>query len=218
RKKGVEVVESLRSILMAVGEGDVLLLDASVNSAGGLVNRLRIAARSSLGVGVVVPFSSRAGLCGVPSALSCDTNHSSRFGAAAAEVNAGVHLEVPFGMGPCLFLTGQCINLMKETDFSLGYGGESGLGFQVHVPGSRHLLACDAFAGCWESVGGIDRGGGLSVLEWMGGRPGGSDVDVASWLRFDPACVPRTTLTLQAIRSAGLPVILQVLHRIGGGV
>ncbi|MDH0896638.1 MULTISPECIES: glycosyltransferase [unclassified Pseudomonas] len=218
RKKGVEVVESLRSILMAVEEGDVLLLDAGVDCAGGLVNRLRIAARSRFGVGVVVPFSSRAGLYGVPAALSCDSNVSSRFGAAAAEVNAGVHLEVPLGMGPCLFLTGQCINLMKGADFSfsLGYGGESGLGFQVHVPGLLHLLACDAFAGCLGS-GGIDRGGRLT-LEWMGGRAGGPDVDVARWLRFDPACIPRIALTLQAIRSAGLPVILQVLHRIGGGV
>lgn len=214
RKKGVEPVESLRSILVAV-KGDALLLDAGVDSAGGLVGRLQAAARS-LGVGVVVPFSNCVGLYGVPAALSCGSNVSPHFGVAAAEANAGTRLEVPFGMGPCVFLTGHCISLMRGGDFSLRHDGESGFCFRVHVSGLLHVLACDAFAGRWESACGMGREGPQTALAWMGGRVGGSDV--ARWLRFDPACISRIALTLQAIRSARVPVILQVLHRIGGGV
>ena len=219
RRRGLDVAASLRSVLAEVKSGDVFLLGADVDFSGGWIDRMQAAARSGVRVGAVVPFSSDRGPFGVPAVMQVE-EFTGLFSAAAANINAGASCEVPIGFGSCLLITRRCLDSLDSADFSvLDRSDGAGLCFQIVTPGLASLLACDAFALHQQ------KGGGHGLLEAptpiVGiGAEGSGEYAVAlnQWLLLDPIRAPRIALSLEAIRSTGLPIVLQVLHRIGGGV
>lgn len=200
--------------IASVVEGDVMLVDARVELIPGWVERMCRVASSRPGVGVVVPFSSGAGICGVPLAQQLgreDGPWAALFGVAAAEANAGVCCELPVAAGRCMLITRRCLDLLDSPGvFVLDeISGEIALAGVVEA-GFAALLVCDLFAYCHvEPPLPAIASGRVHGSGWDDGRIDASGESVLA---------RRVALSIAALRALGLPVVLHVHHGIGGGV
>lgn len=107
-------VGSINRALEAVPSGDVVLLNADTIVPPGFVGRLAAAAHSSPDIGTVVPLTNNGEFSSFPIA-----NEVNELGSAddiatldriAAQANRSVTVDIPSGIGFCLYITRACLN------------------------------------------------------------------------------------------------------------
>ncbi|MEI2745384.1 MAG: glycosyltransferase [Ottowia sp.] len=92
---------------------DVLLLNSDTEVAGDWLDRLRAAAYRRARAGTVTPFSGNATICSYP--VFCADNPlpagqtTASLDALFARVNAGQSVEVPTGVGFCMYIRRDCL-------------------------------------------------------------------------------------------------------------
>ena len=129
---------------------DVVILNADTEVFGDWLARLRSAAYSSPDVGTVTPLTNSGSIASYPaseepglgSATAAERN------ALAARVNARTTIDIPTGVGFCMYIRRDCIAAvgMFDTDtFSKGYGEENDFCLRGTALGWRHLLTGDVF-------------------------------------------------------------------------
>ncbi|WP_178106869.1 glycosyltransferase [Pseudomonas mangiferae] len=206
---------------------DVVLLNADTRVAAGWLDKLHGASQSRPRVGTVTPFSNNASICSVPFAEGCEVDSSLDVGhldAAAERANPGHVVELPTGVGFCLYIRRECLAAVGRFDvaaFGRGYGEETDFCRRAYQAGFLHLLACDTYVyhegqvsfGATEGDTRRLRAEALIHRRYPD-YPGG----LLRWLRQDPAGPARVALALEAMRGSSRPVILMVTHRMGGGV
>jgi hypothetical protein len=134
------------------GNRDVLLLNSDTEVTGGFLRRLAGHAYSKPRVGSVTPFSNTggefAGFPGkdcrpLPAAYSLTTiDEACRF------ANSSRSVEIPTGVGYCLYIRRACLDevgLFDADAFGRGYGEETDFCRRALKTGWRHLLACNTF-------------------------------------------------------------------------
>lgn len=206
---------------------DVILLNSDTCAFNNWIDRLQKGAYSAPKIGTVTPFSNNAEICSYPlftkstdSALELDW---SELDSLAAEVNAGATVDLPTGVGFCLYLRRDCLNevgLFNERIFGRGYGEENDLCQRALSRGWRSVLACDVFV--WHSGGasfGVEKQQRiqqvLAVLQQL------HPLYLPSVMRFierDPVLPYREALDIA--RLARVPAtysMLLVTHSLGGG-
>ncbi|WP_159999570.1 glycosyltransferase [Roseomonas sp. 18066] len=133
-------------------ERDVLLLNSDTEVHNDWLDRIHAAAWRRADTGTVTPFSNNAEIFSYPRA---NRDNWLRLGLSDAELdrlaaraNPGGEVEVPTGVGFCMYVRRDClaaIGLLDRENFGKGYGEENDLCRRAADAGWRNILAADVF-------------------------------------------------------------------------
>jgi O-antigen biosynthesis protein len=206
---------------------DVLLLNSDTEVANDWLDRLRRAAYSDARVASVTPFSNNATICSYP--RFCEPNElpvgwdTRRLDALFAATNAGQVVDVPTGVGFCMYVRRDClgeVGLFDVEQFGKGYGEENDFCRRAAETGWRNLHALDTFV---LHTGAVSFGASKSQRELEAGAKmrrlhPSYDILVHEYVMADPAWSARLAVDLARIQASGqLPKVLAVVHNRGGG-
>lgn len=211
---------------------DVLILNADTIVAGDWWRRLRAAAYSGADVGTVTPLSNDATILSYPSQGETSGGEAPAMPTAeetgvldrhAAMANADRTVEIPTGVGFCLYIRRDCldeIGLLNDEAFAQGYGEENDFCLRARQVGWRHLAATNVFVA---HVGGrsfahrktVLLARNLAILNRL--HPG-YDALVGRFIADDPLAPARRRMDLARWRPAERPAALLVTLDLGGGV
>ncbi len=131
---------------------DVVILNSDTEVYDGWLDRLHQAAYSSEKVASVTPLSNNATICSYPRflhdnpyPLEVDYPTLDRL---AMDVNAGVTVETPTGVGFCMYLRRTALDIVGDFDeasFGKGYGEENDWCQRAITQGWRNLIASYVF-------------------------------------------------------------------------
>jgi len=208
---------------------DVLLLNSDTEVADGWLDRLRAAAYSDRKIATVTPFSNNATICSYPR-FGQDNElpegwDTARLDALFARVNAGQAVDVPTGVGFCMYIRRaalETLGLFDAEHFGKGYGEENDFCVRAQMAGWRNLHALDTFV---RHLGGVSFGEAkkpreLAAQEMLRRLHPQYESNVLRFVQADPARLARHAVDAARLFErlhGGRPVILAVLHnRLGG--
>lgn len=205
---------------------DVLLLNSDTEVANDWLDRIQRAAYAQPQVASVTPFSNNATICSYP--RFCEANDlpaghtTASLDQLFAEHLAGRAVEVPTGVGFCMYIRRACLQEIggfDEEHFGKGYGEENDFCIRAHKAGWTNLHLLDTFV---RHVGGISFGDSKSERELNAMRTLGKlhphyDSDVQKFIAKDPALWARRVIDLARITCNGKPVVLNITHNREGG-
>jgi GT2 family glycosyltransferase/2-polyprenyl-3-methyl-5-hydroxy-6-metoxy-1,4-benzoquinol methylase/glycosyltransferase involved in cell wall biosynthesis len=212
---------------MALGEtNDVVLLNSDAEVANDWLDRLRAAAYRDERVASVTPFSNNATICSYP--RFCEANElppgwdTARLDLAFAQANPGEAVDVPTGVGFCMYIRRDClaeVGLFDVEQFGKGYGEENDFCRRAADAGWRNLHALDTFV---RHAGGVSFGESKSqreieAVEKLRRLHPTYDRLVHEYVAADPPRAARLKADVARIAASGVPVVLAVLHNRGGG-
>jgi GT2 family glycosyltransferase len=209
---------------------DVVLLNSDTLVPPGWLERLRIAAYAAPDIGTVTPLSNEASILSYPGAAGtnprpgqADTNRLDR---RAERANGSATVDIPVGVGFCLYLRRDCLNAtgsFRTGLFAQGYGEENDLCLRARVLGWRNVALTGLFVG---HLGGTTFGGNAMHLRQRNGRiveqlhPGHQAL-IDRFLATDPLAEPRRRMDLLAWKERGRKwrqATILITHNDGGGV
>lgn len=207
-------------------EHDVVLLNSDAEVANDWLDRLARAAHSAPRVASVTPFSNNATICSYP--RFCQANElpaghdTASLDRLFAGQLAGQSLEIPTGVGFCMYIRRQCLQetgLFDVANFGQGYGEENDFCVRAQELGWSHLHALDTFV---RHAGGISFGDSknqreLQAMETLRRLHPGYEAQVHAFVQRDPARLARLTIDVARITASARPVILNVMHNREGG-
>jgi O-antigen biosynthesis protein len=146
-------VGAVNRALQEVTSGDVVLLNADTIVPAAFIERLSRAALSSLDIGTVTPLSNNGEFTSFPvpnrSNVMGDSREVARSDHIAAEVNAGVVVDIPNGIGFCLYITRSCLDavgLLSE-GYYRGYLEDVDFCLRARMQGFRNVCAASVYVG-----------------------------------------------------------------------
>jgi hypothetical protein len=115
-ERNMGFVESVNRGLTEAADGDVVLLNVDTIVPSGFADRLAAAARTSPDIGTVTPISNNGEFTSFPVPNTQNRMPSyeeiEAIDRMAAEVNAGRIVDIPNGIGFCLYVTRKCLNAL----------------------------------------------------------------------------------------------------------
>ncbi len=215
---------------MAEGR-DAVLLNSDTLVPPGWLEVLRDAAHSAADIGTVTPLTNSGTIVSYPGPDGTnpvpDLPGTRALAAFARRANAGCLVDIPVGVGFCLYIRNDCLRatgLLRADLFAQGYGEENDFCLRARRRGWRHVAAPGAFVA---HRGGHSFGGAGSALRTRNAtildrlHP---DYDglVAAHLAADPLAGARRRIDALRWRAARMPgasrATLIVTHDQGGGV
>jgi GT2 family glycosyltransferase/2-polyprenyl-3-methyl-5-hydroxy-6-metoxy-1,4-benzoquinol methylase/glycosyltransferase involved in cell wall biosynthesis len=208
------------------GEHDVLLLNSDTEVANDWLDRIRAAAYGDQKVASVTPFSNNATICSYP--RFCEDNElpagwdTARLDALFARTNAGQVVDVPTGVGFCMYIRRAAlaeVGLFDVEHFGKGYGEENDFCIRAAAAGWRNLHALDTFV---RHFGGVSFGASKSpreraAMQTLRRLHPRYEAEVLRFVAADPARPARSAADLARLLDGQQPLILAVLHDRGGG-
>lgn len=205
---------------------DVILLNSDTEVFGDWLGRLQAAAYSAADIGTVTPFCDSGSI----TEYARDAR-SLEFAAKAAEIDSNAHaangrktVEIPVGVGFCLYIKRDCLDETGELDeatFGRGYGEESDFCLRARKLGWRHVAATGVFV---SHRGGVSYGArtkelllhrSRSVLNSL--HPGYEEL-VKEFLLSDPLLDSRRAIDMTFLRNEAAEPVLLVTLGLPGGV
>jgi GT2 family glycosyltransferase len=145
-------VRSVNRGMALHADRDVVLLNSDTEVAGDWLDRIRRCVYAHDDIGTATPFSNNATICsypyygwtgGVPGTLGLAT-----LDRMFATTNAGKSVDLPTGVGSCLYIRRACLDRVGAFDaerFGRGYGEENDFCLRAVAAGWRNVLAGDVF-------------------------------------------------------------------------
>lgn len=206
---------------------DVVLLNSDTLVFDGWLDRLGAAVGSDPTIGTATPFTNNGTLCSYPEAFAdnddVDEGEARLLDELAAEVNAGVVVDVPTGVGFCMYVRRTMLDAIGGFDvvtFGRGYGEENDLCARAAAAGWRNVAATDVVVWHEGSASfGAERHelGAANHVEMLRRWPH-HDLFVLAFRTADPLHPARARLDHARLRRAcGDGATLVVLHAHGGG-
>ena len=208
-------------------ERDVLLLNSDTEVHNDWLDRLRATACRGDRTATVTPLSNNATICSYPRFVENNIVPlelaDAELDALAARVNAGVEVDIPTGVGFCMYIRRACLDELGLFDveaFGRGYGEENDLCCRARARGWRNVLAADVFV---RHYGGVSFGSmkperELKAVATVERRHPGYLRLVQRFIADDPVRPYRERLDCARLRCRAQPgSILFVLHAWGGG-
>lgn len=131
---------------------DVVLLNSDTEVPPGWLQRLSAAVYSRSDIGTATPFSNCGSLASYPVPNTENTLPPEisieRLDQFFKVANAGTTINIPIGVGFCLFIRRDClddIGSFDEATFGKGYGEENDFCLRASLRGWTHVLAADCF-------------------------------------------------------------------------
>ena len=209
---------------------DVVLLNSDTLVPPGWIERLRRAAYASLDIGTVTPLSNDASILSYPGAAGTnprpDQAATTRLDRAAARANGDGLVDIPVGVGFCLYLRRDCLNTVgafRAELFAQGYGEENDLCLRARSLGWRNVALTGLFVG---HAGGTSFGASAAFLRDRNSRivehlhPGYHAL-IGHYLAGDPLAEARRRIDLRLWRERGRKwrhSAIMISHNDGGGV
>jgi GT2 family glycosyltransferase len=143
-------VRSVNRALALDSGNDVVLLNSDTLVFEDWLQRLSAAAYSASDVGTVTPLSNDGSIASYPNigGSSIDAAGGAALHKLAAWTHPGISIEVPVGVGFCLYMRYDCLKEIGELDasvFGLGYGEEADFCMRARMRGWSHRIAADVF-------------------------------------------------------------------------
>ena len=145
-------VFSVNEGLKAAGDRDVVILNSDTEVPLGWLRRLKFAAHGNPDAASVTPFSNNATICSYPDfckenglPLELGVEEVDQF---FGQANRGVSIEVPTGVGFCMYLRRAAIDDVggfDEEAFGRGYGEENDWCLRASAKGWKHYLCADLY-------------------------------------------------------------------------
>jgi GT2 family glycosyltransferase len=138
---------------IAAAQGcDILLVNADILLTPGAVTALAAAAYSAPEIGTATPLSNEATILSVPSPAGPnkmpDLSQTAALQRLAQQANGGQTVEIPVGVGFCLFIRHDCLaatGYFRPEIFAQGYGEEVDFCLRARQAGFRHVAALGAY-------------------------------------------------------------------------
>jgi GT2 family glycosyltransferase len=204
---------------------DAVLLNSDTRVFDDWLMRLRRAAYAAPHVGTVTPLSNSGSIASYPRALSdaIDPATGAALHALAAATHPGTSLEIPVGVGFCLYVRRDCLRDVGALDagvFGQGYGEETDFCLRARRRGWSHRLAADVFV---YHAGGLSFAGRRAALlarsqRLINLRHPGYDRFIASFLAQDPLQPLRRQLDERRLSGFEGRFVLLVTLALPGGV
>src|SRR5258705_6355050 len=141
---------------------DVILLNSDTIVANDWLDRLVLCAYAEKHIATATPFSNNAAICSYPK--FCENNELpagldvAALDSIFANVNHGKYVEIPTGVGFCLYSRRDAIDevgLFDEENFGKGYGEENDFCQKAGKLGWKNVLAANVFV---QHLGGVSFG------------------------------------------------------------
>ncbi len=136
--------------MAAQPDHDIVLLNADTLVFSGWLERLCAHAAADRTIATVTPLSNAGSIASYPGGeeSACSTETARLRDAVAASANAERHVEVPTGVGFCMFVRRACLDQVGAFDedlFGRGYGEENDLCMRAAAHGWKHVIAGDVY-------------------------------------------------------------------------
>lgn len=171
RVRNLGFVGNVEAAFAETAPRDLVLLNSDTVASRGWFESLVACARSDARIGTATPWSNNAEICSFP--RFCEAGPLPEapdlMGEAAAALGAGDWVDLPTGVGFCMFVRRAmlcAIGGFDQATFGRGYGEENDLCFRAAAHGWRNVLCHTAYVG--------HRGGASFAAE--GHRPGGENL------------------------------------------
>jgi GT2 family glycosyltransferase len=151
--KNLGFVGAVNRALDQIDGGDILLLNADTVVPAGFIERLATAAYCSPDIGTVTPLSNNGEFTSFPVANRSNPLESrreiSRIDEIAARVNAGRVVDIPNGIGFCLYITRECLDAVGplSESFHRGYLEDVDFCLRAREAGFRNVCAPSIYVG-----------------------------------------------------------------------
>ncbi len=213
-------------------ERDVLLLNSDTRVHGNWLDRMVACINSNTNesqggaIASATPFSNNATLCNYPkigeSQAMPDAPELAMLDTLFAAENAGQCVEIPTGVGFCMWMSRAAINeigAFDEAAFGRGYGEENDWCFRASASGYRHILCADTFVAHQGEVSFARESTSRKTVAQaiIDERYPDYQATVADFFERDPARPYRRSVDIARLKSSGRPRILMVTHAWGGG-
>ena len=139
--------------LEEIETGDVILLNADTIVPLGFIARLYAAAYDAPDIGTVTPLSNNGEFTSFPAPFRVNPMRTYQeictIDATAARVNAGRVIDLPNGIGFCLYLTRKCLNAVGRLSiaFHRGYLEDVEICLRARELGFRNVCAASVYVG-----------------------------------------------------------------------
>jgi GT2 family glycosyltransferase/glycosyltransferase involved in cell wall biosynthesis len=203
---------------------DIVLLNSDAELFGDWLERLRFAAYCQDDIGTVTPLGESASIVSYPgtAAHTHSRDEASRVDRIAREVNAGKVIELPVGVGFCLYIKRTCLSqvgLFDELSFDKGYGEENDFCLRARTMGWRHVAAANLFV---RHRGARSFGRLKATLmernrHVLNALHPGYDEMISDVVAADPLLEPRRAIDMHLAKTAKDSVLL-VTGNLSGGV
>jgi GT2 family glycosyltransferase/glycosyltransferase involved in cell wall biosynthesis len=204
---------------------DAVLLNSDTLVFGDWLPRLRAAAYQGPTVGTVTPLSNNSTITSYPRALGGELHPDAAraLHALAASSHSGTSIEIPVGVGSCLYVRRDCLSdvgLLDAEVFGKGYGEETDFCLRARRRGWSHRLAADVFV---YHAGGLSFGARRAALlersqRLLNLRHPGYDRFIASFIAKDPLHAVRRRLDERRLLAHEGRFVLIVTLALPGGV
>jgi GT2 family glycosyltransferase/ubiquinone/menaquinone biosynthesis C-methylase UbiE/TolA-binding protein len=219
-RENLGFVRSVNHGIASAGLHDVVLLNSDTEVPSGFLQRLAGHAYSKPNIASVTPFSNAAGeFAGFPDKICRQLPPSYSLAAidkACEEANGLRSLEIPTGVGFCMYIRRACLDEVGHFDadaFGRGYGEETDFCQRALIKGWRHLLACNTFV---YHVGEVSFGQNAPerAASWnlLVSRYPGLPLALRSHLASQPTVPAVFAATARLFQTSPLPTVLVMNH------
>lgn len=207
-------------------DNDVVLLNSDTEVANDWLDRLHAAAYSNKNIATVTPFTNNATICSFP--MLCEENDLypnttlTELDSYFSKINHHKTIEIPSGVGFCLYIKRKCLNqigVLDKVNFPRGYGEENDLCLRAVERGWKNILAADVFVFHKGSVSFgkekqklLERAMKMLAKLYPHYHPA-----VGTHIRTNPAKYLRLAVEMTLIAASKKPTLLFVTHNHGGG-
>lgn len=224
-EKNLGFVGSVNRAMSLDSPNDIVLLNSDTLVCNDWLERLSAAAYAAPRIGTVTPLSNDGSIASYPheSGAPMDPDEAARLDGLAASTNRRMSVEVPVGVGFCLYVRRDCLNEVGEFDaaaFGLGYGEEVDFCLRARAKNWTHRIAGDVFVyhASGSSFGTrkaalLDRSQRLLNLRYPG-----YDRYIASYLAADPMHALRRRLDERRLGFFEGRFVLVLTLALDGGV
>lgn len=146
-------VGAVNRALAAIPSGDVVLLNADTIVPPGFIDRLAAATRAAPDIGTVTPLSNNGEFTSFPLPNRPNPDEPLidlwQIDAVAARVNAGSVIDLPNGIGFCLYITRACLDAVGplSAGFDRGYLEDVDFCLRASRLGFRNVCAASVYVG-----------------------------------------------------------------------
>lgn len=204
---------------------DVVLLNADTIVFDGWLEHLIAAAYADDRIGTVTPLGEAASILSYPAndRPAASAAEAAAIDRAAHIVNTGKLVDLPVGVGFCMYIRRRCLDEiggLNEQDFGRGYGEEIDFCLRARQRGWRSVAATDVFI---QHVGARSFGTWRQMLmarnaRVINRRYPGYDALIADFVATGALREPKRAIDRQRLLESAREPILLVSHDLPGGV
>jgi GT2 family glycosyltransferase len=204
---------------------DAVLLNADALPFGDWLGRLQAVAYSAADVGTVTPLSNTGSIVSYPEGEATDLSEAeaAALDSLAAGIGPGIPVELPTGVGFCLYLRHDCLEetgLFDAATFAAGYGEENDFCLRARRRNWRHVLAANVYM---RHLGNRSFGSRRAALternrRLLGLRHPDYDELVERFIDADPVRAIRRRLDEERLTARAEDLVLLVTLELPGGV